>query len=137
MYDRRGCPRIRIRNASVSPGAPRASWWGLDCTYDSHRPIRAPLVSLSYSGGIWRCLASDELLIQGEWGWLPVRVAADKKTKGEVAIQSRRGNPIKKGAQPDDLAIPSLAPRQRCREEPIGTPSRREERQARDEAKRR
>ena len=42
------------------------------------------------------------------WNWhgsAPSGEVAEKKTEGEVSVQSKRGNTIKKSAQPDDPAI--------------------------------
>ncbi|CAF9941757.1 hypothetical protein IMSHALPRED_002881 [Imshaugia aleurites] len=45
---------------------------------------------------------------KASWNWngsTPSGEVADKKTEGEVSIQSKRGNTIKKSAQPNDPAI--------------------------------
>ena len=42
------------------------------------------------------------------WNWngsAPSGEVAEKKTEGEVSVQSKRGNTIKKAAQPNDPAI--------------------------------
>ena len=48
------------------------------------------------------------LLLPASWSWNgshPSGEVAEKKAEGEVSIQSKRGNTIKKSAQPDDPAI--------------------------------
>ncbi|KAL9098807.1 MAG: hypothetical protein Q9163_005595 [Psora crenata] len=45
---------------------------------------------------------------RASWDWnsaQPEGEVSEKKTEGEVSIQSKRGNTIKKSAQPDDPAI--------------------------------
>ncbi|KAK0513480.1 hypothetical protein JMJ35_004466 [Cladonia borealis] len=53
-------------------------------------------------------MAEPEVGDKASWNWngsAPSGEVAEKKTEGEVAIQSKRGNTIKKDAKPNDPAI--------------------------------
>lgn len=54
----------------------------------------------------WTLNANTSLTASWNWnGSTPSGEVAEKKTEGEVSIQSKRGNTIKKAAQPNDPAI--------------------------------
>ena len=54
----------------------------------------------------WTLNANISLTASWNWnGSTPSGEVAEKKTEGEVSIQSKRGNTIKKAAQPNDPAI--------------------------------
>ena len=56
--------------------------------------------------GLFADLSSSTAVVSWNWnGSTPGGQVAEKKTEGEVAVQSKRGNTIKKDAKPDDPAI--------------------------------